>query len=704
MQLKAAGVRVDGGILGHVGVVDHTVLGVGHEGMDFHIVVGGEPLVEDFLTVGSPEDSPVQHAAVLEGVRQTGDVDAAAVAEGIDSHLDFLVLLDQNIGALIGVDALLALAKVHLTGHIGQDEVLRILFPVVLVIVQGEAGFLLHTQHTRQLEVVALVLVAGGLTDTDESAAIVDEFPDGGGNGGVLPFRAAGVGGISVAHVDDYINIVQNGSIAADIVKGDESHIKGGAGQGLDDAGIGIVLLLVQGVVDHVAAPCTHLTPAVQDRHGLDAVGGGALNVLVELPELVADGFHIVDELGELERQLQVAAVADPVDGLAQDGPPGGDPVFLGFLYGIAALVEGVREEIGQETPLGVFDTGDIGNQTQGGAVAHRADHRIQADGLEFLQEGLGANPVVAQEHHGLLAQLMGDIHHFLGKGRNLPALEGLEVLELLGGDPVLVIVVALVHDEFGAELVAHFLLKLLQDIGGHRGGIAIPVHVFFPLQLVKHQGKLVEEGGVADDVHVGVVCDELAQPLHGEFVGLGLADVEGDLVLKVLPVVGDGVVHVDGIPDEVCQKGHGIFVECLRPGDHHAAGLGVIVPAFRGNGRACGPVHDLPPALDVVPGVDLHQFRADALHQRNLQCAGSRGVEAGHDVALLHLVGIGLGPGIVLPGGVVGGVDLCVLVLKLRGEIGAITVTDGIGAPALQNFQRFGDHVQIRGNGNSTG
>ena len=32
-----------------------------------------------------------------------------------------------------------------------------------------------------------------------------------------------------------------------------------------------------------------------------------------------------------------------------------------------------------------------------------------------------------------------------------------------------------------------------------------------------------MEEGGVADDVDIGMLCDELAQTLHGELVGLGL-------------------------------------------------------------------------------------------------------------------------------------------------------------------------------------
>ena len=50
-------------------------------------------------------------------------------------HLDLLVLLDQDIRALQGVDILLALAEVYFAGHIGQNEVIRVLVPVVLVVI-----------------------------------------------------------------------------------------------------------------------------------------------------------------------------------------------------------------------------------------------------------------------------------------------------------------------------------------------------------------------------------------------------------------------------------------------------------------------------------------------------------------------------------------------------------------------------------------
>ena len=193
MQLEAAGIGVDGGVLGLVGVVDHAVLAVGHEGVDFHIVVGGEPLVQDLFTVGSPQDGAVQNAAVLEGIGQAGNVDAAALAESVCRHLDFLVTLHQNVGAFVGLDALLALAEVHFTGYVCQDEMVGIGVPIILVVVQGEAGFLLHAQHLGQLEEVTLILVAGGLADADEAAAVVDKFPNGGGNGCILPLSATGV-------------------------------------------------------------------------------------------------------------------------------------------------------------------------------------------------------------------------------------------------------------------------------------------------------------------------------------------------------------------------------------------------------------------------------------------------------------------------------------------------------------------------------
>ena len=185
MQLEAAVVGVDSSILGYIGVVDHAVLGVRNEGMDFHIVVGREPLVENFLTVSSPQDRAVQNTAVLKGVRQAGDINAAAIAEAVCCHLHFLILLNQDLSTFVSKDALLAFAEVHLTGHIRQDEVIGIALPVVLIVVQGEAGFLLHTQNRSQLQVMTLVLMTGRLTNTDKAAAVMDKLANCGRNSGI---------------------------------------------------------------------------------------------------------------------------------------------------------------------------------------------------------------------------------------------------------------------------------------------------------------------------------------------------------------------------------------------------------------------------------------------------------------------------------------------------------------------------------------
>ena len=75
----------------------------------------------------------------------------------------------------------------------------RVLVPIVFIVVEGEAVFFLHAQHAGQLENVALIGMAGGLTHADEAAAVPDELPDCGGDLRVLPPDAAGVGGVGIA-------------------------------------------------------------------------------------------------------------------------------------------------------------------------------------------------------------------------------------------------------------------------------------------------------------------------------------------------------------------------------------------------------------------------------------------------------------------------------------------------------------------------
>lgn len=104
------------------------------------------------------------------------------------------------------------------------------------------------------------------------------------------PVLPAGICRVGVSHIEYNINIFQDIRILPDIVKADKFHIKGGTAQCLDNTGIGIILLR-----------------------------RGSLYVVVQGPELLADTLHIVDEI-------------------------------LCLLHRVAALVEGIREEVGKKT------------------------------------------------------------------------------------------------------------------------------------------------------------------------------------------------------------------------------------------------------------------------------------------------------------------------------------------------------------------
>ena len=182
-----------------------------------------------------------------------------------------------------------------------------------------------------------------------------------------------------------------------------------------------------------------------------------------------------------------------------------------------------------------------------------------------------------------------------------------------------------------------------------------------------------------------------LPQTAHCVGVGLGLAYIERNLVLDILPVIDDRVVHVHGIPDQVRQKADRVLVVSGGSVDDNALGCCVIMPRSGIQRLARRAVDDFPPAGNVVVVVDLHQLAADARHQGDGQRTVRSGIERGHNVALLRFIGVCLSPSVVLAGGVVGGVDLGAGVLQLLREFGAVAVADGIRAPALEQVKGFG-------------
>ena len=317
-----------------------------------------------------------------------------------------------------------------------------------------------------------------------------------------------------------------------------------------------------------------------------------------------------------------------------------------------------IREEIREQSALGVFHALYVTDQTERRAVSDTSDHGIQPDPLKFFHKRFCSDPVIPQKHHSFFSVLVRDIHHLFYDLCHFPALKRLKIPVFFRRDPILVVVISLIDDILRTEPVTNLFFKLFQDIRTYRCRVAIPVHIFFAGKLIKHQCKLVEKGRKAQYIDVWVGLNEFAQTLHGERVCLWLADIKGHLMFHVFPVVDHRIVHMHRIPEDIREKAHRIIVE--RHGLYrHVPACFVILPRIRVYDFTCRPVHDLPPALDVIPAVWREHIGIEPFHQMDLKLFLLRRVDRRHQIHLLDLIRILLRPGIVFSGGVVGRVYL---------------------------------------------
>ena len=180
---------------------------------------------------------------------------------------------------------------------------------------------------------------------------------------------------------------------------------------------------------------------------------------------------------------------------------------------------------------------------------------------------------------------------------------------------------------------------------------------------------------------------EEAAQTLQRVLVGLGLTDIKGNLMLYIRPAVDDRVIHMHRVPDKIGEKADRIFVVGSGRIQNDAFRSGIIMPCGSRHRLAGGAVHDLPPTGDVVVVVDLQQFAADPLHQGDTKRIFLRSIEGCHDVALLDLIGVCLGPCVVLAGRIVGSVDLGTGILQFLRELGAVAVAQGVRTPAFHQL-----------------
>ena len=256
---------------------------------------------------------------------------------------------------------------------------------------------------------------------------------------------------------------------------------------------------------------------------------------------------------------------------------------------------------------------------------------------------------------------------------------------------------VALIHNELGAELVPCPLFKFFQNVGADAGAVAEPLDEFLALLVVKGQRELVEEGREPHHINMGVGLAPAAQLFFYIGLRLGLAHIVGQLVRRVLPVVRQEVVHVYGVPDQKRQKADGVLV--IGDGfDLDLARRLVEEPLVGGDDLARCAVNDLPPALGVIQRVDLELLGVEAVHQMNAQLRAARSMAVTDQILLLDLVGVCLRPGVVLAGRIIGSVFLCRILQKLCGHLGTVAVAQGIGPQQVLQAQGLLNHICVCG------
>ena len=109
-----------------------------------------------------------------------------------------------------------------------------------------------------------------------------------------------------------------------------------------------------------MVAPSAHFAPAIEHGNLFNAIRRCALNVIIKRAEFIANALDIINKFGEFKCQFKIAAVADALNGASEDCTPCRYPVYLCLVNRVAALVENIREEIRQESALGVFNIFDI--------------------------------------------------------------------------------------------------------------------------------------------------------------------------------------------------------------------------------------------------------------------------------------------------------------------------------------------------------
>ena len=90
-----------------------------------------------------------------------------------------------------------------------------------------------------------------------------------------------------------------------------------------------------------------------------------------------------------------------------------------------------------------------------------------------------------------------------------------------------------------------------------------------------------MEERCITDHVHIRMLCTVFTQTLHGILMCFRLSDIKCNLMFKILPAICHSIVHMNRIPDNICQKADCIFMERFCIVDADTPGFLIVFPLY---------------------------------------------------------------------------------------------------------------------------
>ena len=204
----------------------------------------------------------------------------------------------------------------------------------------------------------------------------------------------------------------------------------------------------------------------------------------------------------------------------------------------------------------------------------------------------------------------MYDIYHLFGKLCNFASLKCLEIFEFFWGNPIGIVHVSLVNDIFRSERIAHFFLKLLQNIWADWSGIAKPVYIFLSCKFIKYKSKLMEKCSKAHNIHILMSIQKSAQTFQGISFCFRLAHIKCNLRFHIFPVIYYCIVHVYRIPHDICQEAYSVFMKQLCSSDHYITGFFIIAPQLCWYRFPGSTVYNFPPSVDIISCIHRQHIR----------------------------------------------------------------------------------------------